>query len=230
MQRKAGSSGGESSVLTEIESLGFHRSAGLPVAESRLARNKKQAVEFSRELGFPVALKIVSPEIVHKSDIGGVKLGLKNVSQVKSAYDDILQNARKSCPEARLHGVSVQKMAPPGQEMIIGMFRDPQFGPVLMFGLGGVMVEIMKDVSFRLLPLSPQDAREMVSEIKGYKLLTGFRGSDPVNIQSVENLLLKMSDLIQAHPQIRELDVNPVMANKDGALIVDSTIIMEQTA
>ena len=129
-------------------------------------------------------------------------------------------------PNARIEGVAVQKMARPGIEVIVGMSKDPQFGPVLMFGLGGVLVEVLKDVSFRIVPLEPRDARQMVREIKGFPVLQGFRGQEPADLEALEQLLLKVSSFVDAHPEIEELDLNPVFAYKDGALAVDARIVV----
>jgi acetate---CoA ligase (ADP-forming) subunit beta len=213
-------------VLTETESKRFLEGAGFPVVVTKVAATKEEAVYLGAEIGFPVAMKILSPDITHKSDAGGVRLNL-HAAQVAAAYDEIMSNARNYYPAARLYGVSVQKMARPGLEVIIGMTKDPQFGPLLMFGLGGIMVELMKDVSFRLVPLSKRDAREMIGEIKAYPLLIGFRGGHGVDIPFLENMLLQVSDLVENHPEIRELDLNPIIAYDDGALLVDSRVIVE---
>ena len=153
-------------ILTEIESKQLVRQAGINVSDTRLATSREEAISISKQFGFPVVLKIASPEIVHKSDVGGVKVGLRTSKQVGKAYDDILGVVRQKYPQAMIQGVSVQKMARPGVEVIIGMSKDAQFGPVLMFGLGGIMVEIMKDVAFRIVPLTIKDAGEMIREIK----------------------------------------------------------------
>ncbi|MDO8688015.1 MAG: acetate--CoA ligase family protein, partial [Dehalococcoidales bacterium] len=147
--------------------------------------------------------------------------------QVAKAYDDILGAIKQAYPAARLQGVSVQKMARPGVEVIIGMSKDPQFGPVLMFGLGGILVEILKDVSFRIVPLTPRDAREMIREIKGYPLLEGYRGQPPVDILNLEKLILKVSNFVEQHPEVKELDLNPIFAYSDGAVAVDARVILE---
>ena len=213
--------------LTEVESKEFLREAGIPVIETKLARTKKDAISTSKELGFPVALKVVSPDVIHKSDSGGVKLGLANVSQVGNAYSEIVLSIRRRLPEARIQGVAVQKMAPPGVEVIIGMNKDAQFGPVLMFGLGGILVEVLKDVSFRLVPLTRKDAGEMIKEIKGYPLLQGYRGQEPADIPFLEQLMVKVSDFVEQYPQISELDLNPVFAYRDEAIAVDARIVLE---
>lgn len=213
--------------LTEIESKDFISKAGIRVVETRLAKTKKQAVEFSKETGFPVVLKIISPDILHKSDSGGVKLGLMNAAQTGKAYSEMIASAKQQFPGALIQGVSVQKMARPGIEVIIGMTRDAQFGPVLMFGLGGILVELLKDVSFRVVPLTKHDAHEMIREIKGYPLLEGYRGQEAADVSCLEDMLVKLSVFLEKHPEVSELDLNPVFAYKDGAVAVDARIIIE---
>ena len=215
-------------VLTEIESKEMLGQAGINVVPTKLAASRSEAVVMSRQLGFPAALKIASPDIVHKSDAGGVKLGLETPEQVEQAYDDILRNVRQKYPQAIVHGISVQKMALPGIEVIIGINRDAQFGPVLMFGLGGILVEILKDVSFKIVPLTRRDAREMIREIKGYPLLEGYRGQEPVDVANLEELVLKVSLFVERHPEVKELDLNPIFAYRDGAVAVDARVILEE--
>jgi acyl-CoA synthetase (NDP forming) len=214
-------------LLTEIEAKELLKQAGINVVETKLASSEDDAVTLSREFGFPVVLKIASPDVVHKTDAGGVKLNLKTSNQVAKAYEDIMKSIRDKFPKAKIQGVSVQKMAKPGVEVIIGMSKDAQFGPVIMFGLGGVWVEILKDVSFRIVPLERRDAREMIQEIKGRPLLEGYRGQEPVDIANLEELILKVSSFVEQHPEIKELDLNPVFAYKDGAVAVDARIILE---
>lgn len=217
----------ETRVLTEVESKEMLKAAGIPVVDTRLARSKKEAVSISREIGFPVVLKVMSADVVHKSDSGGVKLGLENSAQVEKAYSAIMSSVRGVYPEANIQGVSVQSMARPGVEVIVGMSRDPQFGPVLMFGLGGVLVELLKDVSFRIVPVSKADAAEMIREIKGFPMLEGFRGSEPADLGALENLIVGVSEFIERNPQVKELDLNPVFAYKDGVVAVDARVIAE---
>jgi len=200
---------------------------GIPIVETRLAKTKAEALAISKDLGLPVALKIVSPNVVHKSDSGGVKLGLTNITQVGKAYSEILSATNKANPKAKIHGISVQKMAKPGVEVIIGMSKDAQFGPVLMFGLGGVFVEVLKDVAFRIVPLTKRDASQMIKEIKGYPLLEGYRGQEPANIPMLEDMLLKLSDFVDKAPEIKEIDINPLFAYNDGAMAVDARVVLE---
>ncbi|MDP6501543.1 MAG: acetate--CoA ligase family protein [Dehalococcoidales bacterium] len=213
-------------VLTEIEAKELLKQAGIDVVDTQLAASKEAALSISQQIGFPVVLKIVSTEVLHKTDAGGVKLGLETAAQVEAAYDDIMKSIKKEFPDARIQGVSVQKMARPGVEVIIGISTDTQFGPVLMFGLGGILVEVLKDVSFRIVPLARRDVREMIREIKGYPLLEGYRGQEPVDVDNLEELILKVSSFVEQHPEIEELDLNPVFAYSDGAVAVDARVIM----
>ncbi len=213
--------------LTEVESKEILKEAGIAITEIRLARTRDEALAAAREMGFPVVLKVVSPDVLHKTDAGGVKLDLKSEKAVGKAFDDIMAAMKKNEPKARIDGVAVQTMARPGVEVIIGMSKDPQFGPVLMFGLGGILVEVLKDVSFRIVPLVERDAREMIREIKGYPVLQGYRGQQPANVGILEDYLLKVSSLVDKSPEIKELDINPVFAYKDGAVAVDARVILE---
>ena len=213
--------------LTEIESKELIREAGIPVVEAKLAKTKAEAVALTKKMGFPVALKIVSPDVIHKSDSGGVQLNLANATQVAEAFAKILSAVKRHYPKAKIHGISVQKMAKPGVEVIIGMTKDAQFGPVLMFGLGGILVEVLKDVAFRIVPLTKRDAHEMIKEIKGYPLLEGYRGQEPADVSFLEDLLLKVSDFVDRNPEIKELDLNPIFAYKNRAVAVDARVILE---
>lgn len=213
-------------LLTEVESKQVLEEAGIPTARAVLATSPQEAAQAAQRIGFPVVLKVVSRDITHKSDVGGVKLSLGSPEAVEQAYREIVESAQRAQPAARIQGVSVQKMARPGTEVIIGMTKDPQFGPVLMFGLGGILVEVLKDVAFRLVPLTPRDARQMIREIKGYPLLEGYRGQEPADIAKLENLLLKVSDFVESYPEVEELDLNPIFAYQDGALAVDARIVL----
>jgi acetate---CoA ligase (ADP-forming) subunit beta len=216
-------------ILTEIEAKQVFKDAGVPVVETRLATGRKQAAAMAAEIGFPVVLKIASPDIVHKSDAGGVKVGLKNKTEVEKAYGEIMKAAREKFPEAKIDGAAVEKMARPGIEIIIGTFKDAQFGPVIMFGLGGIFVEVLKDVSFRIVPIERRDAAEMIKEIKAYSLLKGYRGMEPADINALEDILMKVSDFVVKTPEIKEIDLNPVIAYKDGAIAVDARIVLEES-
>lgn len=215
--------------LTEYESKEILKEVGVPVVETRLAKNKEEAVFFSKKLGFPVVLKIASPDIIHKSDSGGVKLDLKNPDEVKKAYNEILRNTHRQYPKAALQGITVQKMLKPGIEVIVGTSKDPQFGPVIMFGLGGIFVEVLKDVSFRIIPINRRDALEMIQEIKGYPVLQGYRDKKPVKISNLVNLLLQISKLMERNPGIEELELNPVFVYKDSLMAVDARMVVANT-
>jgi acyl-CoA synthetase (NDP forming) len=214
-------------VLTEIEAKQILAEAGINCTDTRLATNKDAAVALSEEIGYPVVLKISSVDITHKSDAGGVKVNLSDKTAVEKAYDDIMASCTAKFPNADIEGISVQGMAQAGTEVIIGMTQDPSFGPVLMFGLGGIFVEVLKDVAFRIVPLDKNDASDMIHEIKGKKLLEGYRGQDPADIPFLEAMLLKLSELVDKTEGIAEIDMNPVFAYKQGAVVVDARIILE---
>ena len=213
-------------LLSEVESKQVLHEAGIPVALSVLAPDAKTAVEAAEKTGFPVVMKVVSPDVAHKSDVGGVRLGLESKEDVEQAFDEIMAAVKAAQPDASIEGVAVQKMAPAGIEVIVGMSKDPQFGPVMMFGLGGVFVEVLKDVAFRIVPLEPKDAREMVREIKGFAVLEGVRGQPAADLGALENLILRVSEFTEGHPEVEELDLNPVLAYSDGALAVDARIVV----
>ncbi len=212
--------------LPEYESKIILKKFGIPVVETRLAKDREEALSISKRVGFPVVLKIASPDIIHKSESGGVKLGLKNPEDVKKAYNEMMRNIRRQYPKAYLQGVTVQKMAKPGVEVIVGISKDPQFGPVIMFGLGGIFVEVLKDVSFRIIPIDRKDALEMIQEIKGYPLLQGYRDKEPVKISNLVNLLLKISKVVERNLGIEELELNPVIAYKESLTAVDARMVV----
>ncbi len=215
-------------VLLEHEAKDLVRLHGGPVAFETLASDADSAVAAAEAIDGPVALKIVSPDILHKSDAGGVRLDIQSEAAVRSAYDEIMANARKYSPDADIRGVLVAPMVASGLEVIIGTKIDDQFGPVIMFGLGGIMVEILKDVSFRVLPISDRSARKMMEDIKSYPILDGIRGEPPSDKKALKNILLMCSELIESYPEIQEMDLNPVIAYRKGAAIVDARIILKE--
>jgi acyl-CoA synthetase (NDP forming) len=217
-------------VLTEIESKRLLTQAGINCIETELALSEAEAISVSRKMGFPIALKIASPDIIHKNDGGGVRLGLATPEEVRTAYRDILKNTRQYNPEAKIDGVTVQKMALPGVAVIIGSFKDSQFGPVIIFGLGGLLVEIIEDIALKVAPITPKDAIDMIQEIKGYKLLTGYRGQPPVNISALEEMLLVVSNFVENNPVVKEIDLNPVIAGVDSSVAVDARVVLEENA
>ena len=216
-------------ILSEVEAKQLLAEAGIPVVEARLATKREEAVALAERLGYPVALKIVSAQITHKSDVGGVRLNLGTAEEVAEAYDAIIEAARRAAPDATAAGVSVQRMAEPGIEVIMGMTLDAQFGPVLMFGLGGILVEVLKDVAFRVVPITARDARQMVREIQGFPILQGYRGQEPADLEALEGLLLKLSQFVEGRPEVAELDLNPVFAYPKGAVAVDARIVLATT-
>ena len=207
--------------LMEHESKAVLESLGITTSGAKLARSEEEAVAIFQSLASPAAMKVLSTEVVHKSDAGGVKLNLKDAEEVRAAWREMAG----AFSEQKMEGVSVQRMAPPGVEAIIGVANDATFGPVLMFGLGGVFVEVLKDVSFRSLPISASDARDMIEEIKGYALLKGYRGYS-ADIPALEKLILSISDFVLANPEISEMDLNPIFLYPDSYCVVDARIIL----
>ncbi len=215
-------------LLTEVESKSQLHEAGIAVTEARLATSANKAVAEAREIGFPVVLKVVSADIAHKSDVGGVALDLGNASAVRNAYSQMMKSVREAAPAASVGGVSVQQMARPGTEVIIGMTTDPQFGAVMMFGLGGIFVEVLKDVAFRIVPLEPRDAKQIIREINGYPVLEGVRGQPAADLAALERMILQVSEFVSDHPEVAELDLNPVIAYPDGAVAVDARVVLAE--
>ena len=214
-------------VLNEIQCKKLLREYDIDVTQPVLTKSKEDAVAEADKLGYPVAMKIVSPQITHKSDIGGVKLGLNTQNDVANAYDEIMVAASEKAPNAIIDGISLQKMANPGLELVVGITKDSQFGPMMMFGLGGTFIEVLKDVSFRIVPLTREDAKEMIREVRAFRLLEGYRGQPPVDIEYLEELLLKLSFIAEQNPEIKEMDINPLVAYEKGAVAVDARVILE---
>jgi acetyltransferase len=216
--------------LVEVEAREVLSAYGLPVARTVLATNLEECIRAARGIGYPVVVKIASPLILHKTDIGGVVVGIGNTDDLVSAYEAVTANARKFVPAASIWGVLVQEMLPPSRELIVGMSRDSQFGPLLMAGLGGVYVEVLKDVSFRIAPLSEEEAKDMLRELKSYWLLQGARGERPADIDAVVECILRVSQLVTDFAEITELDINPlrVMEDGKGCLAADARIVLEE--
>jgi len=200
---------------------------GIPVTEFMVAKTEDEAVKFADELGYPVVLKIVSHDVIHKFDVGGVFLNLKSSSEAREAYRKILDNVKKHKPRAKIKGIVVQEMVPISTEVIVGATKDSQFGPALMFGLGGIFVEVLKDVTFRIAPINEQDAREMITEVKAYPILRGYRNQPPADINAITQILVNTSRLVMDIQEIKELDLNPIMVYEKGAKTVDARIILE---
>jgi len=214
-------------ALLESEAKMICAEYGIPITKFKVVPNEKEAAKYANEIGYPVVLKIVSPDIIHKSDAGGVMVNLKTPAEVLSAYNKILENVKKYNPNAKIMGVLVQEMAPPSTEVIVGAIKDPQFGQTVMFGLGGIFVEVLKDVNFRIAPITTDDAEEMIAQLKAYPLLKGFRNTPPADIDALVEILCNTSRLVMDNPEIKELDLNPVLVYQKGAKTVDARIILE---
>jgi len=211
------------SYLMEHESKEILEGIGIATTGYLIARSEDEALAICDKIGFPVVMKIVSPDVVHKTDAGGVKLNLMNAEDVSKAYRDILETFKYQ----HIEGVAVQRMAKAGIEAIIGVTRDPSFGPLIMFGLGGVFVEVLRDVSFRILPITEKDAMQMINDIRGSGILKGYRGQ-AVDLDSLQQLLLKISQLVVENPEIQELDLNPLFLYPDGYVTVDARMFVSE--
>ena len=202
--------------LGEMEARVILEAYNIPFPKAELARDIKEAKKIAEKIGYPVVLKIVSPNILHKSDIGGIKVGIRNEEELEENYDQILFSVKKYMPDANISGITVQELVEDKKETIIGVSEDPQFGQMIMFGLGGIYVEVLEDVSFRIAPISRKVAHEMIEEIKSVELLRGVRGEDPSDIDSIVEIMLKVSQLVTDFPEIIEMDINPLFVKKNG--------------
>ncbi|PIX34356.1 MAG: acetyl-CoA synthetase [Candidatus Infernicultor aquiphilus] len=216
----------EKRSLLETEAKELLREYGISVPDFKLIKSEDEIVGLAKEINFPIVMKIVSPDIIHKTEAGGVKVGIKDEKEAKAAYQDIIYKVKKYKKEAKISGIIAYSMIPQGTEIIIGIMKDPHFGPVIMFGLGGIFVEILKDISFRILPLEERDAEEMISEIKGYQILKGIRGETPKDVKSIRDVLMKISQLVMDNPEIKEIDLNPVFLFNQGLQVVDARMIL----
>jgi acyl-CoA synthetase (NDP forming) len=214
------------SILLETEAKTILQSYGISSPPFKLATNITEAVNLSREFGDSVAMKVVSPDITHKSDVGAVKLNVTGERDIKRSFKEIISNVRAYSNKSRIHGIMISPMIPLGREVIIGMKKDPQFGPVIMFGLGGIFVEVLRDVTLRIAPLRKPDALDMVKEIKGYQILKGVRGEPPADIDSIIEVLLNISRISSDNPEISELDINPLVVYEKGACAVDARMFI----
>lgn len=213
-------------TLSESEASKILEVYGIPTKECRIAESEDEAVEFANAIGYPIAMKIDSTDILHKTEADAIRLNLKNDMDVRTAYGDILGNAKKHKHDAVIHGIAVQEMLPEGVEVIVGMTHDPVFGPVIMFGLGGVFVEVFRDISFRVAPLTRKDAVEMIEEIKGYKILQGVRGKPAADIEAIVNTLMNLSALLEDYGDcIEELDINPMFVYEHGIKAADALLV-----
>lgn len=198
----------------------------IPFCETYLAASKKEALNFAKKIGYPVVLKVYSPEILHKTDIGGIKLDIRNENELKKAFSEILTNVKKKKPKKKIEGILVQEQIS-GKEVAVGMKRDLTFGPVLMFGLGGIFVEVFKDVTLRIAPIERKEVFEMIKGIKGFEILKGFRGEKPVNIEKIAQIIVKVSRLSLEKENIKEIDLNPIIVNEKQAWVVDVSFLIE---
>lgn len=215
-------------TLLESEAKDLVKSYGVPVAPTRLAKTEDEAVDIANKLGYPVVLKIASPDIMHKTDIGGVITNISSERDVREAFRTIIDRAYRYAPKALIRGVVVQKMVPKGREVIIGVSKDPVFGHIIMFGLGGIYTNIFRDTSFRLAPISVYEAKEMISETRAYTILRGYRGEEPSDTSSIINILLRVSQLVSDIPDIVEMDINPLFVYGEGmgSLAIDVKVVL----
>jgi acetyl-CoA synthetase (ADP-forming) len=214
--------------LLEHEAKSICRLYGIPTTLFRVVRNVDEALQVAKEIGYPVVIKIISRDIIHKSDVGGVVVNIGSDEEVVNACEIIKNNILKHNPNARIDGFLVEKMAQPTTEVIVGMIKDSQFGPAIMFGLGGIFVEVLKDVSFRVVPLTRYDAEEMIKEIKAYPILKGIRGRPPADIEALINIILNVSKMSFEISEINQIDLNPIFTYPKGAITVDARIILEK--
>jgi len=211
-------------VLTEFESKELLKEIGIQIPAQNLTKTKDETLAAAEKIGFPVVMKLMAEDVVHKSDTGAVKLNIKNKEEAGKAFDELMKIESQSEKK-----ISVQKMADaPITELIIGMTTDAQFGPALMFGIGGILVELLEDVSFRIAPITEYDAKEMIHEIKGFPILDGYRGKPKADIDAIVDTLLKISDLVVKNEEIYEMDLNPVFIYGKGLICVDARIILKK--
>ncbi len=217
--------------LLEHESFELLRQYNIPVPDFALVQNVDEALKAVKDIGYPVALKVVSPDIIHKSDVGGVILNVNNDDELRSACERIRNNIREKSPYARISGFLLQRMVPEGLETIVGATKDPIFGHVIAFGLGGIMVEVLQDVSFRIVPITEDDARSMIREIKGYRLFNGYRNILARDEEAIVYIITKFSELLSDNPNIAEADLNPVIVLErgKGAYAADARFIIGST-
>lgn len=213
--------------LTEFEARKVLDYYDIPIVKGEIIKSLEEAKKFVEKNGYPVVLKVVSRQIVHKTDVGGVILNIRNEKELYQAYHGIIKNVEKKAPKAKIDGFFIQEMLPNDREVIVGGKKDPTFGQTIAFGMGGVFVEVLEDVSFRITPITRQDAIEMLKEIKALKILKGYRGKPPVDFEALVDILLRTSKMLEGNPEIKELDINPIFALPDRAVAGDARIIVE---
>jgi acetyl-CoA synthetase (ADP-forming) len=200
----------------------------IPYLPFIITKTPEEAAIAAEKIGFPVVVKVISPDISHKSDVGGVIIGLNNTAEVTRAAQEVLEKVKARAPSARITGIMVQKMAKPGVEVIIGGLRDAIFNTTLMFGLGGIYTEILRDVSFRVWPITEEEAVEMIIEIRSKNILRGYRNTPPVDLKSLAEIILKLGRILEEHSEIQSADLNPVLAYPNGAVVVDARFIVRE--
>ena len=218
----------ENRHILGLEAFGILKAYGIPAVKTVFAKTVKEVTNAAEEIGYPVVMKIVSPQISHKSDVGGIRLSLQNAAEVRAAYQEMMESISKKMPDAFLKGVELQPMLSDGREVILGMVRDPTFGPMLMFGLGGVYVEILKDVRFAIAPVDEKEARELITGIRTYPLLAGVRGARPSDINALIDVILRVSRFVCDFPEIEEFEINPMMVFEEGkgVFAVDMRLVL----
>ena len=210
------------SVLVEPEAKEMLRLASIEVPELEVVKDVSAAVEAAERIGYPVVLKIVSPDLAHKSEIGGVAVGIRNAAGIEDSWSEMILTVADENPMAMIEGFLVEKMVPPGAEVIVGVIKDEQFGPVVMFGTGGVAVELMGDVSWRLAPLTKDDAFRMMQEVKGFPLLVGYRGAPRVDLAAIADVIVKLAEMVDGVEGLKEIEINPLIVYREGAVAVDA--------
>ena len=223
----AGAIKNNKTVLTLEESRRIMELSGIPLNKSKLVTTEEDAVKYANEIGYPIVMKIVSPQVIHKTEVGGVKVNISSDDEVKKVYNEIISHTKEKVPDAEITGILLEEMVH-GTEFIIGTTEDPQFGPMIMFGVGGIFVEVYKDVSFRLVPITNGDAKDMLKEIRGKALLDGVRGLPKADIEQLTKILMNVSDLVNKNPEIKEMDINPLIITKSGAIAADARILLKE--
>jgi acetyltransferase len=213
-------------LLTEDKANEVLKNYGIPTLSVQVATSPEEAKEAADKIGYPVVMKVVSQDIAHKTDVGGIVLHINSSDEAGEAYSTIIKNVKRHLPDANVKGVLVAPMISGGEEVILGMKRDLSFGPVLMFGMGGILVEVYRDVSFRVAPVSPEEATSMIEQIQGYPLLTDFRGRKAKDIEMLKECIMRLSQLVMECPQIKELDINPLIVLEEGCYVADAKIMV----
>ncbi len=222
----------EKAIKNQEPFLGYEESRrvlaeiGIPFNKTKLVTSEDEAVKVAEEFGFPVVFKVVSPDISHKTEIGGVKVGIQNPEEARAAYKSIMESVKKHKPNARIEGIMVEEQVS-GSELFVGVTKDPQFGHMIGFGMGGIFVEVYKDVTFRLIPIGVSDAYEMLQEIRGKKIYEGYRGRPKADPKELVKVLLSVSQFIENYPMVKEMDINPLMVTFDGIKAIDARIILD---